>query len=659
MKLRNLLFLILLLAFTIPSWGQKNPKVTELYQQAEMALLKGDAKKAIRNFKKVLKENPDLAAAHRGLGLSYEMLNEFNEAIYHYEEVLSMDSLFSRALYYQVGELYYKTSEFETALDYFEKYQSLQDTSDQRFKVYTEQQFNDFEREEEIDQKLNASIRAANISIDQPKFQQIDTIENLGSAINTDAREVFPYLTNDQAILYFTRQNKRTQDEDLFFSLAQGDGWIRSSTISGNFNTKHSEGMSTLVRDGKIIFFTACGREYVMGACDIWEGELERTTIKNIKPLEGYANSEFWESQASISCDGETLFFASKRKGGLGGTDIWMSKKDRDGHWNDPVNLGPNINTNLDEEAPFITTDGQALYFSSTGHLGMGEQDIFVSYLDADGNWSESKNLGPPINTPYREFGFFLSADNSTGYFSSDRPGGFGAEDIYRFKLTEELSSTPITFVEGYVTDSTTNEPIETTVGILNHVSVKTSPDGRFFLCVPGGDTLNLGVTEKGYLPYTRSFEIPEWDNKRFYTLEVKLKDVNALTIKSPEPLKDTTKIEPAPIIRQRKSYNHQVFFQFDSDKIIPDQLDDLNEFVGGVFNKEIIRIEIVGFADDVGQDRYNLELSEQRAKAIGLYMIERGMSPDNIHLEGRGELKNNQPKKENRKVTLRIYTLE
>ena len=170
--------------------------------------------------------------------------------------------------------------------------------------------------------------------------------------------------------------------------------------------------------------------------------------------MDGYANSEKWESQASISCDGSLLFFASNRKGGLGGTDLWMSTRQADGSWSDPKNLGPKINTELDEEAPFITNDGKTLYFSSTGHLGMGEQDLFMSRLDDKGNWMAAINLGEPINTASRELGFFLSADGKTGYFSSNRKGGMGGMDIYKFELSEYLYAEPITFVEGFVKDS-------------------------------------------------------------------------------------------------------------------------------------------------------------------------------------------------------------
>ena len=135
------------------------------------------------------------------------------------------------------------------------------------------------------------------------------------------------------------------------------------------------------------------------------------------------------------------------------------------------------------------------------------------------------------------------------------------------------------------------------------------------------------------------------------------MRSIKDLQPKSPPPPpKDTI---AAPKIRQRKHYTHTILFEFDSDKVSPDELDKLVEFVDDVAEKEILRIEIVGYADDVGTEQYNLELSEKRAKKIGLYMIERGIPSDQLYREGRGEVKNNRPNEENRKVELKIYTIE
>ncbi len=626
----------------------------EFYRNGEAALLEDKPKKALRLFQKAARENPDLVAAYRGMGVACEMMNDFEAAVNHYEEVLAMDSLFSRLMYYQLGEAYYKVGNFERALVLFKKYKELQDKDIEHFSMNGAREV---DQEKEVQDKIDGTIRAVHISLDPERFKQIKEVENLGSAINSGVDEVFPFLSNDQMLIFFTRRNVSKNDENLFYSEWENRRWKRGNSVGASFNTNAPEGMSTLVRDGQLMYFTACQRETVMGYCDIWEAQVEHATIKNVKSLNGDANSPRWESQPSISCDGSTLYFASKREGGYGGTDIWYSTRDGDGYWSRPKNLGPRINTPQDEEAPFITNDGKALYFSSTGHLGMGEQDIFVSYLEDHDIWGEPQNLGPPINTPYREFGFFLSADGRTGYFASNRPEGLGGMDIYKFQLSGELYTEPIVFVEGYVTDSVSGEGLSAKVMIKGREAVRTTEEGRFFLCVPARDTLNFSVKMPPYLPFSKKVAIPEWDNRNFFPVDIKMRTTRDLQPRRPpEAPRDTVEV---PRIRQRKHYTHTIFFEFDSDKVSPDEFDKLVDFVDQVSEKEILRIEIVGYADDVGSEQYNLELSENRAKKIGLYMIERGIPSDQLYREGRGEIINSNPKKENRKVELKIYTIE
>lgn len=680
------IFLTIVSLFFFAQWlSAQEPIAVSYYREAELAILKNNPKKAIKWFKKAIKEDPNLTAAYRGTGLAYEMMNEYEQAAEYYQEVMAMDSMYSRPLYYQLGEIYYKIGAIDDALHYFERYKSLQDSSlvDFTIHAFSEAKISnkdsvnifginaneDEALEKEFVTKIDGSIRACYISQDTSKFRKVTSIENLGPAINSSKDEVFPYLTNDQAILFYTRRDAARDDDDLFYSKYENNKWRNSASLGGTLNSKTPEGMSTLVRDGRMMYFTACQRDQVYGYCDIWEAELDDTKVKNVKPIVGYANSEKWESQASISCDGSTLYFASDRKGGYGGIDIWKSTKDSDGHWSDPINLGPQINTSSDEEAPFISNDGKTLYFSSTGHLGMGKQDIFVSFLDERDAWGTPVNLGPPINTAYWEFGFFISADGSTGYFASDRPdeGGLGGMDIYKFSLDSELHADAITFVEGYVTDSLTEVGLPTTVFIEGREGIKTSPEGRFFVCIPSGDTVNISLEEKGYHPYERTIPVPQWDNRNFFPINIRLRSLKDLQPKSPPKPKP----RPAPVvseeapkkIKQRKSYTMEVFFQFDSDELEPNELESLDAFFNKHDDKEVAGIEVFGYADDIGSEDHNIELSERRAKAIGLYLISNRnllkLEPEKFILKGRGELINDLEKSKNRKVVIKLFTME
>lgn len=655
----RLYYLLIILFLTNIAQAQliPNANAVEAYRNAEQALLDSKPQAALRWFQKSLSQQPELAAARRGMAICYELLKEYPKAAEQYEAILSRDSLFSRAMYFQAGKAFFKSGETEKALAYFREFEKLQKVSLDTFSMNTEKEL---EIEEEYLKKVHSNIRACEVSLDSVKFINITEVVNLGKTINSKADEYFPFLTNDQKTLYFTRKTDKG-DEDLFRSrLGSENSWSRSAPLR-LLNTNLDEGMSTMVRDERRMFFTACGRQGVMGPCDIWQATFDAEgNASDISPLLGYANSEKWESQAAISCDGSTLYFASKRKGGLGGTDLWVSQLQDDGSWSMPQNLGPNINTELDEEAPFITNDGSVLYFSSTGHPGMGDQDIFMSWKDQEGKWSQPINLGPPVNSPFRELGFFLTADGKTGYFASDRQeDSQGGLDIYSFKLNEQLYSTPITFVEGIVIDSSLDVPMQATVEFGHRPAITTGRDGRFFLCVPAWDTLNVSVEKPYFHPYTAPFIIPDWTNRQYYTIELRLRSTFDVEV-PPESTPDTTKA-PAPVRKKPKPvvHRHTIYFGFDNTQIAPDQMDDFLTFLKPISGKKAQRVDIIGFSDEIGTETYNLRLSEERAKEIAQVIQENNLEVNHIYMEGRGEIKGDEPEERKRKVEIRITVQE
>lgn len=643
--------------------AQESPTAGQLavlaYQNGEQALLDGKLKAARQEFERALKYKPDMPAARRGLGFVYEQEKQFALAIEQYERVFAADSTFSRTLYYHVGELAYKLGDAAKALGYFAQFEALQDIDSDRFGNNSA-----IERESELKllQKLPGSVKACQISLDSSKFVNITEVVNMGPAINTPEDEVFPLLSNDQRLLFFNR-SKKGKNEDLYFANIEGEAWMKARSVR-NFNTSESEGMCTMVRDGRTIFFTACMREGSLGNCDIWEAKVNGREVLSATPLDGLLNSEHWDSQASISCDGSVMYFASNRPGGLGGTDIWMSTRLDNGTWGSPVNMGPKINTPEDEESPFITNDGKTLYFSSTGHLGMGEQDIFMSWLDERTQaWSVPINLGPPVNSAFRELGFFLSADGRTGYFASERTGGFGGMDIYSFALDEKLYSDPITYVEGYVRDSVLLTPVRTTVKINGRPDVETDEQGRFFLCVEADDVLDLSVQQKTYHHYRNQFSVPDWNNKSFYAIELLLTPtisfVAAATTAKGLPKDTLATAPPPPKPRSEKTFTYSVYFGFDSREIQALQVDGLADFIAPFKNGIVQRVDIIGYADDVGSDPYNLRLSEERAKAIALFLIQHNVVVDQIYLEGKGSQRNSEPKDQNRRVDIKVTIVE
>lgn len=661
--LRFTLVIIAFYSLLFSALGQDDPPpiqtrlpddITKIYRKGENALLLKEYEKAEKYFKKVLNKYDYFAPALRGLGASFELRGDYENASIHYQKAIETNPRFSRVLYYECADAHFKSGNYAFALQLFHKFDSLKTVNIQEFA------YNGMEElpvEIEYYNKLPSSIRSCHIALDSIQFLNIPSVINLGPNINTSADEYFPFLSNDQKLMFYTSRKNNKSDENLLVSTNPTGQWRIGESVGNNFNTKTNEGMSSLVRDGRRMFFTACHREEVLGTCDIWEAVLDGRKIKSTNPVTGYTNTNKWESQASVNCDGSFLFFASNREGGIGGTDIWYARRLADGRWDEPVNLGDKINTAGDEEAPFITNDGQVLYFSSTGHLGLGEQDIFMARKDDNGDWGYPVNLGIPVNSSYRELGFFLSADGKTGYFASDRRGGRGGMDIYKFNLSNKLFTSPTTFVEGYVIDSILNTPVQATIYFKNRPDLTTDEEGRFFMCVPANDTLEFIIREKDYHQYKRKKIIPQWDNKTLYNFDILLDPVFRLPVFNGDLETDSPNPKRRNFVVEKK---HMVLFEFDKSDLTGEIKEALMDFLNDVFTgKQVVSVEIIGYADDIGADTYNLILSEKRAKEVGVYLKEKGIRVDKIYIEGRGETDGGKPKWQNRRVEVIVSVEE
>jgi outer membrane protein OmpA-like peptidoglycan-associated protein len=213
--------------------------------------------------------------------------------------------------------------------------------------------------------------------------------------------------------------------------------------LNGNAN----EGAQTLSHDGRIVIFTACGRNNEPTGCDLYMSVRTAKGWGQPRNLGAPVNSTYWESFPSLSIDGLTLYFASNRRGGYGGTDLWCCTLE-EGRWSEPRNLGPAINTPGNETSPYIHFDDKTLYFSSDGHLGMGGADLYMAKRLNDNTWGEVKNLGYPINTSGDEASLIVAPDGRTARFASDRYGGYGQQDLYSFVMPAPARPEAITFID-------------------------------------------------------------------------------------------------------------------------------------------------------------------------------------------------------------------
>ena len=273
------------------------------------------------------------------------------------------------------------------------------------------------------------------------------TPENMGANINSPDDEYLPTLTADGKMLIFARYNRPAMAEDFYMSRLKDGKWTKAIRMAEPLNSDENEGAGCISQDGRILYFTACGRKDGAGRCDLYVSYRKAGGWSRPQNLGPAVNTSGWESQPCLSIDGQTLYFVSDRSGGYGGMDIWRSTL-VEGRWSKPVNMGPTINTKGDEKTPFISFDNQTFYFSSNGRVGMGGMDLFVCRRTGDTTWSEPQNLGYPINTRGDESSLIVSPDGSTAIFSSDKFGGQGQLDLYSFALPETVRPEPVVYKE-------------------------------------------------------------------------------------------------------------------------------------------------------------------------------------------------------------------
>lgn len=280
---------------------------------------------------------------------------------------------------------------------------------------------------------------------------------NLGEGVNTADDEYVNAMEITGAELLLTRKfnaaSERYQEEALFLAHAAEGQWLSSTQLHINDDIDDHMGAAFLSYKGKELYFTVCGYDRHHPGCDLYRAQRDADGIWSAPAYMGEGiSSSSWDSQPCLSVDGKELFFASRRNGNA---DLYHCFRDENGHWSTPESLGAVINTKGNEMAPSLHPDGKTLYFSSDTHIGMGGYDLFMSRRNEKGEWSEPVNLGYPINTSGDEINFIVAADGHTALLSSIREGGYGGYDIYSFQLPEEVKPEPVNVYDYVVEDLT------------------------------------------------------------------------------------------------------------------------------------------------------------------------------------------------------------
>ncbi|MEM7163254.1 MAG: hypothetical protein AAF487_12530, partial [Bacteroidota bacterium] len=341
------------------------------------------------------------------------------------------------------------------------------------------------------------------------------SFENIGPKINSEYPDYYPYITEDESTLVFTSRRKKSGttvefdgyfNSDIFMVQKFNSEYPKVKNSGSLVNTNYDEQVVGLSRDGvQMMVYIDHVDEYG----DIYQSNWMTSKYNSIQKLGVNVNSDELETSASFSEDGNTLFFASRRPGGHGGLDIWMSRKLPDGSWGKSQNLGPEVNTPYDEDFPFLGQDDK-LFFSSNGHPGMGGFDLNVCVWNAETNkWGEAMNIGFPINTPEDNRTISFNSNGSHAYVSMHRKDGYGDLDIYRVVFNE--SNYKPALMEFEVFEHNTEIKIVCDLVILDEfdniygIYRPNQSSGKYIIpMIPGN--YNISIEADGYQEYYDQF---------------------------------------------------------------------------------------------------------------------------------------------------------
>ncbi|WP_367392935.1 OmpA family protein [Lewinella sp. LCG006] len=592
----------------------------KLMEEAEALVRRQQFDNAIATLNTILAREPKAIDALILRGDMYYSKKELALAERDLEAVLAMSMDYKPRLIYQLGLVEYGLEKYEEAAAHHRAYLLRADGHDR------------------YHERVEKYLRNAEIAAELRRNPVPFSPESMGPSINTPGKEYLPAFSADGRYLVYTVNY--TGREDFYYSELKEDGtWSKGQALTG-VNTVENEGAQSMSADGRLLYFTGCNWPDSYGSCDLYYARREKGQWGNLRHAAPPINSEHWDTQPSLSANGDYLYFTSTRPGGFGGSDIWRCKRGLDGRFGSPENLGPTINTEGNEQSPFLHADGQTLYFASDTHPGLGDFDIFISRMLLDGSWGEPKNIGYPINTSSGEGTLVVSLDGKKAYYTTDQNTKEGKPldlDIYQFDLYWEARPQPLTYVEGRVLDAQTDAVIEGADVLITaegktttFAQVRTLDDGTFLIVLPMGENYALEASREGYLFYSDRFELAgAFDREKPYRLSIPLQPV-------PEELSVNGE---QPIVLKN------VLFVSGSAELLPMSEMELNRLVQLLKNHLKLNIRINGHTDNVGDDTANQVLSEARAKSVYNYLIKQGIAAERLSYKGFGE---SQPIAEN-----------
>ncbi len=610
------LFLIVILGFSLFAVSQTyqpekiNQKAIATYEKSIEKLRDGEIKSAIPLLEKCIAIDNNYVDAYLSLAGAFGELKDYKNAISNYEIARSKDTD-----YFKVYNLPYSINlagqgQFVEALQAITSFLSMQNISDRSLKS--------------ANFRKHCYEFAITYQQQHPNKNYVFNPINLGDSVNSPQSEYFPSLTVDDSLLVFTRRGEKGGEYFYKTSINKQQQFSEAAKISGDINEEPFKGAVSVSADGEWLIFAGNIEHNAHENYDLYICYSTPTGWSDPQNLGDNINTSYWESAPSLSPDKRALYFSSNRPNGFGGADLYVSYRDAKGKWGKAINMGATINTIGDETAPYIHADNQTLYFTSNGLPGYGGTDLYVMHKDFGGSWSIPENLGYPINTIENEGSLAVASNGVNAYYASDRSDSRGGLDLYKFDLREDIQPYKTLYVKGFVYDKNTKKGLPSNVELIDNnrrktlMNVQTDETGFYFITLPTKRDYTFAVNRKGYLFYSKLYELSSKNADSTYKENIYLQ----------------------PIELNKITALNNIQFEINSYQLKEVSKIELDKLLQLLTDNPLIKIEVNGHTDNVGKADDNIKLSASRAKAVVDYLIEKGISLQRLQYKGFGATK-------------------
>ena len=615
--MKKAVYIIVCLLLTAVAAGCRTPKLSE----ADAQFQRGEYYDASVTYKKVYnklrkkEERPQRGEVAFKMGRCYRLLNMSARASAAFQNALRYEYPDSTT-HFMLAQALHADGKYAAALRSYDKY--LEFCPDDSLAINCAEGCR-------TAQEIRA--RGSRYVVKQAKLFNSRRADFCPMYLGADCDQIYYTSTTEKATGDKKSEITGMKNADVFFSKKNEKGeWERPEPVEGELNTEFDEGIVAFSPDAQTMYLTKARRELnAPTSVEIYTST--RSDAKWSAPVKFEITADTLSTfgHPAVSPDGEYLYFVSDMPGGYGGKDIWrISLKERQGSL---VNLGPDINTEGNDDFPYVRSDG-SLYFSSDGHPGMGGLDIFRATAvgdPADLRW-KVENMGFPINSAGDDFGITFGKGED-GFFSSNRGDARGYDHIYSF----EYDPVRIT-IEGLVMDKDEKPVKNAIIRIVGNDGSNQKEvardDGSFSFALQRGVKYVMLAGAKGYLNQKQEFASDSTMEDANYWVEFILPSIS------------------------KPSVVENIFYDYDKADLRPESKTALNELIAVLHDNPNVTIEMASHTDRWGSDAYNINLSERRAKSVVDYLVENGISRDRLQPHGYGK---SRPKTVTKRIA-RLY---